>query len=152
MPDEKPNEKPEEKPEERAGEKPEEKAGEKPGEESGDGRTGQPAKFAALEEEGKPAAARENLELILDIDVDVTVELGRTSMMIKDVLELSPGSVIELDKLAGESVEIYVNQSLVAKGEVVVINENFGVRITEIIGAAARIQHLGSPKKESDKE
>lgn len=103
---------------------------------------GQPAKFAQLTDDKKGNPER-NLDLILDIDVDVTVELGRTTMQIKDVLELSPGAVIELNKLAGETVDVYVNQAMIAKGEVVVINENFGVRITEIIGAEARIQNLG---------
>ena len=119
--------------------------------ETDEGITGQPAKFASLQEE-EAATNQQNLDLILDIDVDVTVELGRTSMLIKDVLELSPGSVIELNKLAGEAVDVFVNQSLVAKGEVVVINENFGVRITEIIGAAARIQNLGAKKNDSAKD
>lgn len=107
---------------------------------------GQEAKFAELPEPGKKESEAPNLNLILDIDVEVSVELGRSVMQIKDVLELSPGSVVELNKLAGETVDVFVNHSLVAKGEVVVINENFGVRITEIIGAAARIQNLGGGK------
>ncbi len=107
---------------------------------------GQEAKFAELPEPAKKESEAPNLNLILDIDVEVSVELGRSVMQIKDVLELSPGSVVELNKLAGETVDVFVNHSLVAKGEVVVINENFGVRITEIIGAAARIQNLGGGK------
>ena len=111
--------------------------------------SGQPAQFDALENESDLSeTAKQNLDLIYDINVEVTVELGRTSMQIKDVLELSPGSVLELNKLAGETVDIFVNKSLIAKGEVVVINENFGVRITEIIGAAARIQNLGKGNSE----
>ncbi len=111
--------------------------------------SGQPAQFDTLEDESNMSeTAKQNLDLIYDINVEVTVELGRTSMQIKDVLELSPGSVLELNKLAGETVDIFVNKSLIAKGEVVVINENFGVRITEIIGAAARIQNLGKGKSE----
>jgi len=111
--------------------------------------SGQPAQFDALEDESDLSeTAKQNLDLIYDINVEVTVELGRTSMQIKDVLELSPGSVLELNKLAGETVDIFVNKSLIAKGEVVVINENFGVRITEIIGAAARIQNLGKGNSE----
>ena len=104
---------------------------------------GQEAKFVELSDTAKKEPEAPNLNLILDIDVEVSVELGRSVMQIKDVLELSPGSVIELNKLAGETVDVFVNHALVAKGEVVVINENFGVRITEIIGAAARIQNLG---------
>lgn len=75
----------------------------------------------------------ENLEIIMDIEVEVTVELGRTQMKIKDVLALGEGSVIELDKLVGEPMEIYANDKLIARGEVVVIEEDFGVRITEIV-------------------
>ena len=75
----------------------------------------------------------ENLEIIMDIEVEVTVELGRTRMKIKDVLALGEGSVVELDKLVGEPMEIYANDKLIARGEVVVIEEDFGVRITEIV-------------------
>ncbi|NPV60521.1 MAG: flagellar motor switch phosphatase FliY [Actinobacteria bacterium] len=75
----------------------------------------------------------ENLEIIMDIEVEVTVELGRTRMKIKDVLALGEGSVVELDKLVGEPMDIYANDKLIARGEVVVIEEDFGVRITEIV-------------------
>src|SRR5699024_1691622 len=75
---------------------------------------------------------RRNLDMLLDIPLKVTVELGRTNRTIKDILELSAGSIVELDKLAGEPVDILVNQKLIAKGEVVVIDENFGVRLTDI--------------------
>lgn len=83
-----------------------------------------------------------NLELILDIKLEIKVELGRTSRKIRDVLELGPGSVIELDKLSGEPVDILVNDKLFAKGEVVVIDENFGVRITDILSIQERIEAL----------
>ncbi|MBE3555390.1 MAG: flagellar motor switch phosphatase FliY [Thermicanus sp.] len=83
-----------------------------------------------------------NLNLLMDIPLQVTVELGRTKRYIKDILELGPGSILELDKLAGEPVDILVNHKLVAKGEVVVIDENFGVRITEIISQWERLQKL----------
>lgn len=73
-----------------------------------------------------------NLDLLLDIPLEVVVELGRTKMKISDVLELTSGSIVELDKMAGEPVDVYVNNKLIAKGEVVVIEEHFGVRITEI--------------------
>ena len=69
----------------------------------------------------------------MDVPLQVTVELGRTRKLIRDILELAPGSVIELDKLAGEPVDILVNGKLIAKGEVVVIDDNFGVRITKIV-------------------
>lgn len=82
---------------------------------------------------GESGHGDENLEIIMDIEVEVTVELGRTQMKIKDVLALGEGSVIELDKLVGEPMEIYANDKLIARGEVVVIEEDFGVRITEIV-------------------
>jgi flagellar motor switch protein FliN/FliY len=78
----------------------------------------------------------------MDIPLEVTVELGRTSKLIKDILKLGPGSIIELEKLAGEPVDILVNGKFIAKGEVVVIDENFGVRITEIIKPIERINNL----------
>jgi flagellar motor switch protein FliN/FliY len=94
-----------------------------------------------------PAGGQENLprglELILDIPLDVTVELGRVRMLIKDVLELASGSIVELDRVAGEPVDLLVNGRLVAKGEVVVIEDNFGIRITEIISPADRVAGLG---------
>jgi flagellar motor switch protein FliN len=83
-----------------------------------------------------------NLNLLLDIPLKVTVELGRTKKLIRDILELSQGSIIELDKLAGEPVDILANNKLIAKGEVVVIDENFGVRVTEIVSPRDRLQNL----------
>ena len=89
-----------------------------------------------------PAMEIQNLELILDVKVEIKVELGRTTRKIKDVLELGPGSVVELERLAGEPVDILVNDKLFAKGEVVVIDENFGVRITDILSIQERIEAL----------
>ncbi len=83
-----------------------------------------------------------NLDLLLDIPLQITVELGRTKKLIRDILELSQGSIIELDKLAGEPVDIFANNKLIAKGEVVVIDENFGVRVTDIISQYERIRKL----------
>lgn len=83
-----------------------------------------------------------NLDMLLDIPLKVTVELGRTKRSIKDILELSAGSIIELDKLAGEPVDVLVNEKPVAKGEVVVIDENFGVRITDILSQSERLYKL----------
>jgi flagellar motor switch protein FliN/FliY len=82
---------------------------------------------------------KENIEIIMDVPLEVTVELGRTTRKIKDILEFSPGSIIELNKLAGEPIDILVNGKFVAKGEVVVIDENFGIRITDIVNAEHRI-------------
>ncbi|MGI5839063.1 MAG: flagellar motor switch phosphatase FliY [bacterium] len=84
----------------------------------------------------------DNLNLILDVPLTLTVELGRTNRQIKDILKLGIGSVVELDKLAGEPVEVLVNGKLIAKGEVVVIDENFGVRITEIVSVLERVTNL----------
>jgi flagellar motor switch protein FliN/FliY len=89
-----------------------------------------------------PSVDLGNLELILDISIEVKVELGRTHRKIKDVLELGPGSVVELERLAGEPVDVLVNDKLFAKGEVVVIDENFGVRITDILSIQERIEAL----------
>jgi flagellar motor switch protein FliN/FliY len=83
-----------------------------------------------------------NLSLLYDVPLQVTVELGRTKRSIKEILELTTGSILELDKLAGEPVDIYVNQKRVALGEVVVIDENFGVRVTDIISPAERMRNL----------
>ena len=83
-----------------------------------------------------------NIDLILDVNLRVTVELGRTQMSIREILDLGPGAVLELDKLAGEPVDILVNDKPIAKGEVVVVDENFGVRVTDIISAARRVASL----------
>ncbi len=83
-----------------------------------------------------------NLDLILDIPLKVTVELGRTKMLVSELLNLGQGSVIELSKLAGEPMEVLVNDKLVARGEAVVVNEKFGVRLIDIISPAERVEQL----------
>ncbi|MEQ1722416.1 MAG: flagellar motor switch protein FliN [Pseudobdellovibrio sp.] len=83
-----------------------------------------------------------NLNLILDIPLKVTVELGRTKMPVSELLNLTQGSVIELAKLAGEPMEVLVNDKLIARGEAVVVNEKFGVRLTDIISPSERIEQL----------
>ncbi len=98
----------------------------------------QPAQFQNFD----PAAVmqqKENIGIIMDVPLEITVELGRTHKLIKEILEFSPGTVIELDKLAGEPIDILVNGKHIAKGEVVVIDENFGVRITDIVSVEERI-------------
>ncbi|PZE22444.1 flagellar motor switch phosphatase FliY [Paenibacillus xerothermodurans] len=102
----------------------------------------QPAQFSGFNPVQLSPAEDTNLSLLLDIPLKVTVELGRTHKVIKDILELSQGSIVELDKLAGEPVDILVNNKLIAKGEVVVIDENFGVRVTDIVNQWDRIQKL----------
>lgn len=102
----------------------------------------QPVQFSNLSSPAYGQVDENNLNLLMDIPLKVTVELGRTQKQIKDILELSQGSIIELDKLAGEPVDILVNNKLIAKGEVVVIDENFGVRVTDIVSQWDRIQKL----------
>lgn len=94
----------------------------------------QPAQFQSfMPMQNLDGIAPENIDLIMDVPLEVTVELGRTSKSIKEILDFSPGTIIELDKLAGEPIDVLVNGKFVAKGEVVVIEENFGIRVTEII-------------------
>jgi len=99
-----------------------------------------------MSEENTPLSAQENqsrrLELLLDVPLDLSVELGRTRMSIQDLLNLSPGSVVELDKIAGEPLDILVNDRLIARGEAVVVNDKFGVRITDIVSPSERIARL----------
>src|SRR3954464_12136625 len=90
---------------------------------------------------GTPAQSR-RLDLLLDVPLELSVELGRTRMSIQDLLSLGPGSVVELDKVAGEPLDILVNNRLVARGEVVVVNDKFGVRITDIVSPSERIARL----------
>jgi flagellar motor switch protein FliN/FliY len=82
------------------------------------------------------------LDLLMDVPLDLSVELGRARMTIQDLLGLGPGSVIELDKIAGEALDILVNDRLVARGEAVVVNDKFGVRITDIVSQSERIARL----------
>ncbi|MYL82745.1 flagellar motor switch protein FliN [Desulfovibrio aerotolerans] len=103
------------------------------------------AKFKDLTADAKaerPDPIRRDLDFILDIPLDVSAELGRTKLLINELLQLGQGSVIELNKLAGEPLEIYVNGKLVARGEAVVINEKFGVRLTDIISPIERVKQL----------
>lgn len=93
----------------------------------------QPAQFQPFNPGINPLAQTENIDLIMDVPLEVTVELGRTNKSIKEILDFSPGTIIELNKLAGEPVDVLVNGKFVAKGEVVVIEENFGIRVTEVV-------------------
>jgi flagellar motor switch protein FliN/FliY len=104
------------------------------------------AEFADLNDEAKaprPDSSRRELDFILDIPLDVSAELGRTKLLINELLQLGQGSVVELNKLAGEPLEVYVNGKLVARGEAVVINEKFGIRLTDIISPIERVKQLG---------
>jgi len=102
----------------------------------------QPVQYKSFASMPNVYADEPNLNLLLDIPLRITVELGRTKKLIKDILELSQGSIIELDKLAGEPVDILANNKLIAKGEVVVIDENFGVRVTDIVSPSDRLKKL----------
>ena len=86
--------------------------------------------------------AKKSLDFILDIPLQLTVELGRTKLIIKDVLELNQGSVVELGKLAGEPLDVFVNSKLVARGEAVVVNEKFGIRLVDIISPNERVEKV----------
>ncbi len=92
--------------------------------------------------EAQSDVSTRRLDLLLDVPLEVTVELGRSRMSIQDLLALSPGSVIELDKIAGEPLDIVVNDRLIARGEAVVVNDKFGIRITDIVNRAERIARL----------
>jgi flagellar motor switch protein FliN len=100
------------------------------------------AGFEELKAEKKDSPSRKDIDFILDVPLELTVQLGMTKMLIRDLLQLGQGSVVELDKLAGEPMEILINHKLVARGEVVVVNEKFGVRLTDIVSPAERISQL----------
>ena len=102
----------------------------------------QSVQFPNLMPHGGPQESG-NIGLIMDVFMEMTVELGRTRKLIKEILAMGEGTIIELDKLAGEPVDILVNHKLIAKGEVVVIDENFGVRVTEIVSPMERMNDLG---------
>jgi flagellar motor switch protein FliN/FliY len=101
----------------------------------------QPVQYQTFDNE-QWSAEKESIELIMDVPLEITVELGRTKKLIKDILEFGPGTILELDKLAGEPVDILVNGKYIAKGEVVVIDESFGVRITDIVSASKRLSKI----------
>lgn len=109
-----------------------------------------PADFDELQESGQPSPAGENVEgggdvnldVILDVSVTLSMEVGRTRVPIRNLLQLNQGSVVELDRAAGEPLDVYVNGTLVAHGEVVVINDKFGVRLLDVVSPAERIRNL----------
>ena len=102
-----------------------------------------PAEFKDLTDEGGNEAPSEvNLEVILDVPVTLSMEVGRTRIPIRNFLQLNQGSVVELDRTAGEPLDVYVNGTLVAHGEVVVVNERFGIRLTDVISPAERLRKL----------
>lgn len=100
------------------------------------------AQFDELQKDGKTNGDEVNLTVILDIPVTLSVEIGRTRQTIRNLLQLNQGSVVELDRLAGEPMDVLVNGTLIAHGEVVVVNEKFGIRLTDVISAAERVKKL----------
>ena len=101
------------------------------------------AQFQNLQDEGSLGGdGDKNMDMILDIPVNLSVEIGRTKISIRNLLKLNQGSVVELNRLAGEPMDIFVNGTLIAHGEVVVVNDKFGVRLTDVISAAERIKKL----------
>jgi len=109
-------------------------------------KNGREEKKPAVKEGEGAMRAKEigNLDFILDIPLEVSVELGTAKKLISDLLHLGQGSVIELTKPAGDPLEIYVNEKLIARGEVVMVNDKFGIRMTDVISPAERVQQLGS--------
>lgn len=92
---------------------------------------------------GTPRNKERGIDLLLDIPLDVAVEVGRSRILVRDLLQLQEGSMIELDKLAGDPLDLYVNGRLIARGEAVVVNEKFGLRLTDVVSPSERIENLG---------
>lgn len=102
-----------------------------------------PAPIAQLNDESKPQNGKDvDLDMVMEIPVTISMEIGRTRISIRNLLQLSQGSVVELDRLAGEPMDVLVNDTLIAHGEVVVVNDKFGIRLTDVISAAERIKKL----------
>ena len=99
--------------------------------------------FPSFDEPGNKASLMNELDMILDIPVQIAVELGRTKITIKNLLQLAHGSVVELDAMAGEPLSVFVNGTLIAQGEVVVVNDKFGIRLTDIVTPSERARHIG---------
>jgi flagellar motor switch protein FliN len=111
-------------------------------EDGGTGAKGNPVAFEELQNNAQKINVNPELDVILDIPVSISMEVGRTAITIRNLLQLNQGSVIELDRLAGEPLDVLVNGTLIAHGEVVVVNEKFGIRMTDVISPAERIKKL----------
>ncbi len=108
-----------------------------------DATAAQPVPMDTLQDEGAPVADGDvNLDVILDIPVTIAMEIGRTKINIRNLLQLNQGSVVELDRLAGEPLDVLVNGTLIAHGEVVVVNEKYGIRLTDVISPSERVKKL----------
>lgn len=112
------------------------------GSESTDGDNFKQVEARSLQDSSSPQSGDVKLDVILDIPVTVAMEIGRTKLSIRNLLQLNQGSVVELDRMAGEPMDVLVNGTLVAHGEVVVVNEKFGIRLTDVISPADRIKNL----------
>jgi len=108
----------------------------------GDDELAQKAEFDSLEDDESLNDSEINLDIILDVPVTIAMEIGRTKISIRNLLKLNQGSVIELDRMAGEAMDVLVNGTLIAHGEVVVVNEKFGIRLTDVISPTERIAKL----------
>ena len=106
------------------------------------GAEGQSAQFQTLTESVDPKAEKQSIQFLYDVELDVNIELGRAELKVRDVLSMQPGSVVELNKLVGDPVSIVVNDRLIARGEVIVLDENFAVRVTDILTASEIISTL----------
>ena len=102
----------------------------------------QAAELDELVDESRPSTGDVKMDAILDVPVTISMEIGRTNLNIRNLLQLNQGSVVELDRLAGEPMDVLVNGTLIAKGEVVVVNEKFGIRLTDIVSPADRVKRL----------
>jgi flagellar motor switch protein FliN/FliY len=112
-------------------------------EEQSDSEKANPAPVTHLDDDAKPSSHAElNLAMVLDIPVTISMEIGRAKINIRNLLQLSQGSVVELDRLAGEPMDVLVNDTLIAHGEVVVVNDKFGIRLTDVISTEERIKKL----------
>lgn len=111
-------------------------------EKAGEADEAEKARFEQLDDDASPAGGDVNLDVILDVPVALSMEVGRTQISIRNLLQLNQGSVVELDRTAGEPLDVYVNGTLVAHGEVVVVNEKFGIRLTDVISPSERIRNL----------
>ena len=101
-----------------------------------------PMAFDALTDDGQTHGADMNLDVILDVPVALTLEVGRARIPIRNLLQLNQGSVVELERAAGDPLDVFINGTLIAQGEVVVVNDRFGVRLTEVVSPAERIKRL----------
>jgi flagellar motor switch protein FliN/FliY len=100
------------------------------------------AEFDAIKDDGTPAPRDVNLDVNLDVPVTLSMEVGRTRIPIRNLLKLNQGSVVELDRAAGEALDVFVNGTLIAHGEVVVVNDKFGIRLTDVVSPAERLRKL----------